>query len=311
MTGVLLVNMGSASDPREMKMFLSKMFKDPFIIPYGKTVRNILSFIISNTRYRKSWKKYELIGGSPIIDDTCDTVSELQAKLGPDFSVRLAFSYSGPPINAIMQSFIKDGINRITIIPLYPQASCSTTASVFKDVVDSLLSNKEVKINFVKEFYNHPGFVSFWSELIQKHIEENYYSNPYLVFSAHSIPKSLIEKGDNYANAVESCAKSIAEQCGLDYEVTYQSQMSKTTWIGPDTKQSLLKMPEKGKTEIVVIPISFVSENLETLYDLDNDVIPFGKNISGINKISRVKIPVANPQFLNLLCDLVKTYNNK
>ena len=78
MKGVLLVNMGGANSPAELKLFLARMFNDPYILPFGKLGRNLLSFIISNTRYKKSWKKYELIGGSPIIDATKKTVEKLQ-----------------------------------------------------------------------------------------------------------------------------------------------------------------------------------------------------------------------------------------
>ncbi len=314
MKGILLVNMGGPFTPKELKKFLRLMFKDPYILPFGKLGRNLLSFIISNTRYKKSWEKYELIGGSPIIEATSDTLFALQDMMGrKDYDVRMGFSYSFPYIDHSIDTYLRDNVNDVLIIPLYPQASYSTTSSVMKVADDYVLRKKDVKVSFVKEFHNHPGFVSFWANLIDSHIKEHKYTNPYLVFSAHSIPQSLVDKGDTYANSIETCSKAIAEKAGLSnkYEVAYQSRMNKKGWLGPDTKSSLMKLAEKESQDIILIPISFVSENLETLYDLDHDIIPFAKSIPGIKNISRVKIPIANDDFLNLLRDLVETNTRK
>ena len=310
MKGVLLVNMGGAASPKELKIFLARMFKDPFILPFGKVGRTLLSFIISNTRYKKSWKKYELIGGSPIIDSTEKTVISLQKVLGQDFIVKKAFSYSAPLIKDSIQSFINDGIKEVTVIPLYPQASISTTSSVEKDINDAVSLNKDIKINFVKEFYFKDGFVNFWSENIDNHIKKQNYSNPYLMFSAHSIPENLIEKGDTYSETIKASSKAIAEKLGINYEVAFQSGMKTGVWIGPDSKDRLKVLAENGKDEIVIIPISFVNENLETLYDLDHDTIPYAKNILKISNISRVEIPVADPEFIKLLLYIIEEFSS-
>ncbi len=308
MKGVLLIDMGGANTPKELKLFLSRMFNDPFILPFGKSVRHILSFIISNTRYKKSWKKYELIGGSPIIDATRQTMTSLQQQLGEKYTVKMAFSYSSPLIKESLNSFLMEGINEITVIPLYPQASISTTSSVEKDVNDVVSKNIDLKVKLVKEFYYRDTYVNYWSNLITNHIKINNYTHPYLLFSAHSIPQYLAEKGDTYPQTIEQSALLIAKKTGLAYQCAYQSKMT-GKWMGPDTKESLKKLDESGIDEIVIVPISFVNENLETMYDLDHDILPFAKNILNIQKISRVKIPVADTQFINLLSEIV-TLNN-
>lgn len=311
MKGILIVNMGGANSPKELKTFLANMFKDRHILPYGKFVRYFLSFIISNVRYKKSWKKYELIGNSPIIDATQKTMFSLQKKLGESYNVKMAFSYSSPLINESIRDFINEGIIDITVIPMYPQASISTTSSVEKDVYSAVSINNNVKINFVKEFYNQDGFILFWSKLISNHIKKNNYSNPYLIFSAHSIPKFLIEKGDTYPKAIEASALSIAKNLGLNFDFAYQSQMKRGEWIGPDINEVLKKTIDNEKNEIVIIPISFVNENLETLFDIDHEIIPNAKKELGIKNISRVEIPVADELFIELLINLIKTNNVK
>ncbi|MFZ4400549.1 MAG: ferrochelatase [Bacteroidales bacterium] len=311
MKGVLIIDMGGANSPEELKIFLEHMFKDPYILPFGKLGRNLLSFIISNTRYKKSWKKYELIGGSPLIEATKKTAAALQNKLSTDYHVKYAFSYSSPFIKDSIKSFTDEGITEITVIPLYPQSSFSTTSSVAQDVKNAVSENKDIKITFVKEFYNHDGFINFWTNLILNHSKRNNYTNPLLLFSAHSIPKYLVDKGDTYPKAIEASAKLIAAKTGFNFAFAFQSGMKRGKWIGPDTKIHLKELAEKGIEEIIIIPISFINENLETLYDIKNDIVPYGKNKLGIKNISRVEIPQATDDFIMLLKDIVEENNLK
>ena len=306
MTGVLLVNMGGPESLKEVRTFLANMFRDPFILPFPRPVRILLSYIISTTRYKKSWKKYELIGGTPIISATQKTVSGLQDKLRDNYKVRMAFSYSSPFIEDSLLAFKKEGIHDITVIPLYPQASYSTTSSVRADIEKVTSRDKVLNIKFVNEFYQQDVFVRFWSEIIAEHILAKTYMHPFLLFSAHSIPKYLVDKGDTYPTGIEQSAKLIAQNIGIEYDYAYQSGMARGEWLTPDVKVRLKALAEAGTKEIIIIPISFVNENLETLYDIDRVIIPYAKNELGIESISRVNIPEANELFIQLLADLVK-----
>ena len=310
MTGVLLVNMGGPRSSRQTRLFLKRMFKDPFILPYNKLVRFLLAWIISCSRYRKSWKRYKLVGGTPIIKATQSSAEKLQQKLGNKFKVSIAFSYSSPLIRKSCNLLKKD-INELIVIPLYPQSSYSTTSSVRADVEKILPSEEFFKVSFVKEFYQNELFTIFWSELILKHIKESNYRKPFLLFSAHSIPKYLEEKGDTYPWAIAESSNRIAKKLGLRYDVAYQSGMKRGEWLTPDVKVRLKELKESGEKEIVLIPISFVNENLETLYDLDMDIVPYVKEKLGIPSVSRVKIPEANEVFIELLAELVRRQANE
>ena len=305
MKGVLLVNMGGPESPEELRVFLSRMFKDPFILPYGKPVRNILSFIISSLRYKKSWKKYELIGGTPLVKSTARTADSLQEVLGEDFLVKYAFSYSMPDIRTTMNAFKKLGVNGISVIPLYPQSSFTTTSSVIADVKKVTSSDPFFTIRMVGEFYDHPEFISFWTTLIQDHLEEHQLTDATLVFSAHSIPEYHIDNGDTYAASIVNCAAIIATALGLHYEAVFQSGMKRGKWIGPDAKEHLSLMREEGIDQLVLIPISFVHENLETMYDLDQDIVPFALNTLGFKHVSRIILPETDPRLVKMLADLI------
>lgn len=306
MTGVLLVNMGGPGSLKEMKVFLACMFKDPRILPFGKLGRNILSFIISNARYKKSWKKYELIGGTPIVHATQETTLALQRALSDSHSVKMAFSYTSPTIEESLLSFKKEDVTEISIIPLYPQSSYSTTSSVLDEVQRITATEKAFEIRFENEFYKQQGFIDFWSRNITAHIKTRGLATPYLLFSAHSIPQFMVDRGDTYARAIDESAALIAGNLKMDFEVAYQSGMRSGKWVGPDTLERLKLLAIAGKEEIVIIPISFVNENLETLYDIDKVIIPFAKKELGIRNISRVKIPEADDLFIKLLVDILK-----
>ena len=230
----------------------------------------------------------------------------LQAELSSNYSVKMAFSYTSPTIEESLLSFKNENIPKITIIPLYPQSSFSTTSSVQDEVQRITLKEKSFDIRFEGEFYKHEGFINFWSKIITAHIKKNDLSFPYLLFSAHSIPQYMIDKGDTYSQAIEESAALIAANLKLDFETAYQSGMRSGKWIGPDVKDSLKLLAKLGKEEIVIIPISFVNENLETLYDLDKVIIPFAIKELGIKNISRVTIPEADDTFIRLLADIVR-----
>jgi len=305
MKGVMLVNMGGPESPEELKRFLSRMFKDPAILPYRKPLRHLLSFIISRSRYKKSWKKYQLIGGTPLVQSTYHTTRALQAVLGTTFAVKYAFSYSSPDISNTLHDFKKEGISEILAIPLYPQSSFTTTSSVKADIKKVTDKDPFFNITVQEEFYTHPDFVAFWTFNIKKHIKEHGIENPTLVFSAHSIPEYYVLKGDTYPTGIINSAALIAEKLGYHYEAAFQSGMKRGTWIGPDVREHLKTMAEEGIDNLVLIPISFVHENLETRYDLDYELIPYAKEVLGIKNISRVKLPEADLLFVSMLADLV------
>ncbi|PIP53741.1 MAG: hypothetical protein COX07_09100, partial [Bacteroidetes bacterium CG23_combo_of_CG06-09_8_20_14_all_32_9] len=141
-------------------------------------------------------------------------------------------------------------------------------------------------------------------DLITNHIKTNNLSKPFLLFSAHSIPLSFIKKGDTYQKAVEASAKLISKSVGLNFRVSYQSAMNPKIWLSPGTLETINNLIDNGFKEIVIIPVSFVCENLETLYDLDKVIIPLKNNTNEIN-ISRVKIPVAHKKFVEMIIQLI------
>lgn len=297
--------MGAPSSQKEMKSFLRAMFNDPAIIPLSETSRAFVSFIISRSRYKSSWAKYEKIGGSPL-KESMDQINEaLSKELGNEYLVYTAYSYVNPTIEKGIDFLIRNGITDIKVIPVYPQSSYTTTGSVKSDI--KKIKNKisqYVKIEIVEEFFKNKYFILFWKSLIEESISKNKLSKPLLLFSAHAIPEYLVKKGDIYVEAVKESARLIAEATGLDYKLSFQSRIGRMKWIGPDTREVLKELSENGKQEIVIIPISFINENLETRFDLDIEMIPYGKNVLKIKNLYRTELHLVHPLLIEALKEI-------
>lgn len=310
MTGVLIVNMGSPTAEKEMKHFLFSMFCDGAILPFPKFFRIMMAFIISNLRYKKSWKKYEIIGGSPLIESVNQLARSLGKELGAEYVVNTAYSYSYPTIEQAVDDFWKKGFKKIKVIPLYPQSSFSTTGSIWKTITKLKRSHKDIQIIMNENFSANESFINYWISLINESIGKNKFKNPTLLFSAHAIPLNQIEKGDTYVQEINIAAHKIASKMGLPYKVSFQSKMGKVKWIEPDTKYSLKILKSENVDEIIIVPISFITENLETLYDLDVEIVPYGMKELKIENLCRVEIPKTHTLLINMFKNLI-TGNNE
>lgn len=307
MKGVLLVNMGSPTSKSEMREFLFNMFSDKAILPFPIIPRKTLAFLISNLRYRGSWAKYELIGGSPLKESMKSINTALSQEIGAEYLVYSAYSYSSPTVEDGISYFHKKGITEIDVITMYPQSSISTTDSVKIDLGKVEKKFPDIKVAIANTFSEQKTFIAYWVELIQESIDKSGYKNPTLLFSAHAIPTYQVDNGDTYVDEINASANTIANEMSLPYRVSFQSKIGRVKWVGPDSKDCLKAMKDDGIDEIILVPISFINENLETLYDQDVEIIPYGKNELGIKNISRAHIPSTHPllieTFKNLLID--------
>ncbi len=304
MKGVLLINMGSPSSQQEMKYFLQNMFKDPAIIPAPRMIRNLLSCLISNTRYKNSWAKYELIGGSPLKASMDYICASLAQELGNAYDVFAASSYTLPNIKNGLEYFEQKGIQDILVLNMYPQSAFSTTGSVNSEIQWLKPKFPKLNIRVIKPFYHHQGFIKWWGILIEESLQKHAFKNPLLVFSAHAIPQQNVSKGDTYVDQIQASAASIANALGLEYKLSFQSKIGKVKWVGPDTKE-LLKELSPLNRNMLLIPISFINENLETLYDLDKDIIPYAKKELHIQHIERAHLGLAKTELINVFKDLI------
>lgn len=302
-TVVLLANMGAPLSEKEMKVFLKRMFSDKAIIFAPGLVRWLVSNFISNLRYKSSWKKYLKIGGTPLQRSMDVTASDLQQMLGDKYLVKSVYSYSPPFIENTISEFYARGLTNFIVISMYPQASFSTTGSLDTSIKKVKRDLPELNIKFIEDYYENQNFIGFWTKQITRIINQKQFKKPHLLFSSHAIPQSFIERGDKYAEKMEISARLIANALNLPYSLGYQSKIGPTPWTKPYTVDILTAISEKP--EIVVVPLSFINENLETRFDLDTELIPFALDVLKVERIARVEIPESDKLLIEMFYNFI------
>lgn len=307
-TAVLLVNMGAPVSEQGMKVFLRRLFRDKAIVQAPEPVRRLLAATVSRMRYKSSWRKYLTIGGSPLLNSMNKTAAELQKLLSSNYQVRCAFSYSVPFIENEITELTLDGFEDFVIISMYPQSGFTTTGSIAAVLKRIQETNNGLRIRFVEDYHDNPFFVQLWTNLIIRKIAETGYRHPILLFSAHAIPQSGIKRGDSYPLRIQKSAQLIADALNLPYRVGYQSKLGPVKWTEPSTSEVLKKLSANNASEIIIVPLSFVNENLETCYDLDIKLIPYSINILKIGKICRIHIPESDNTLVRMYRSFIEPY---
>ncbi len=301
MKAILLINFGSPGKLEDCRTFYKNMFADKHILPLPSLLRKFIAHRIAKKSYQNSWEKYQLIGGSPMTQFMETLCSDL-AQSYPSHEVAYACSYLPPYIDKTVNDLLTKGVDELLVLPLYPQYSDCTTGSAIDDVT-KVLKRSGAKYRFINHFYSHPAYLDFFAEKLKNHEEKFKTQDATYIYTAHSVPMSLIKKGDPYEKHVIEFSELIAKRLGHDVNIGYQSKAGKGEWLGPATDRVIEKISqEKPKSKVVLVPVSFVSENLETKYDLDYYFIPYGKG-KGL-EMSRLKLGSAT-EFATTLCKII------
>jgi ferrochelatase len=307
-TAVFLMNLGGPRSLAEVKPYLRDLFGDPLVIsaPFGP-FRPLLARIISHLRAPSSAEKYRLIGGrSPLVEGTEAQARALQDALGPDFTVHLAMRCGHPSTAEGIRDALAAGAEQAVSLPLYPQFANATTTSSLREM--RRLWPREKPLFEICSYPDHPRYLEASADTLRAAIARVKPENReklLVVFSAHGLPMSQVRKGDPYPREVEASARGTAARAGVkDYQITYQSKVGPAKWLGPDTSE-WLAASSRGRA-VVTHPIAFVSEHLETLYDMDilaSDAALKG----GAVEYHRAAAVGIHPEFTGALADLVRS----
>jgi len=318
--GVLVFNLGGPETLRDVKPFLYRLFSDPEIIRIKfSPLRKFVAYTIATLRRRKSEGYYAQIGGgSPIRRLTEDQARALQvelAKRGADARTFVGMCAAPPFLEEAIDKAVESGVQRLVILPLFPQFSTTTTGSGFP-VLQRLIAArpqfKSIDVRWVREWFNHPVYIEAFSLGIRRELEKN--GRPeavHILFSAHSIPESYVRQGDPYLEQTEKTVCLIMErlrQLGFSngHQLSFQSKVGPQKWLSPMTSDTIVELGQKGMRDVLVVPISFVSEHSETLYELD---ILYKKTAldAGITNFRRVPALNSDPTFISALADIVES----
>mmetsp|Transcript_20894 Transcript_20894/g.42184 ORF Transcript_20894/g.42184 Transcript_20894/m.42184 type:complete len:515 (-) Transcript_20894:151-1695(-) len=298
--GVLLLNLGGPETGEDVEGFLYNLFADPDIIrlpPFLTPLQSFVATIISKRRAPKSREAYDSIGGgSPILQYTkaqADLMAKsLKDRYGIEAKTYIGMRYWYPFTEEALEQIKKDGINALVILPLYPQFSISTSGSSLRVLQEEFAKNvdvygpKKMFHTVIPSWYDRPGYVKSVADLIQKELDsftpeeitegtsEGQPFPKHVLFSAHGVPASYIEAGDPYRDQIIDCVERIkallpSEEDGVKVHLSFQSRVGPVEWLRPYTDDVLPELGEQGVKNLVVVPISFVSEHIETLEEID------------------------------------------
>jgi ferrochelatase len=318
-TGVVLLNLGGPDTQEDVKPFLYNLFADPEIIrlPFA-WMQKPLAWAIANSRAEKSKRNYAAIGGgSPLRQITEEQAAALKAKLaadGFDVPIYIAMRYWHPFTEDVVRQLKADRVERIIILPLYPQYSITTTGSSLK-LLDQLWQQDpqlaQIERVTIGSWYDHPGYVEAMVAAIAHELDQlPEPDKAHVLFSAHGIPASYVQDaGDPYQQEMEACVRLIWKHLDRlnNYTLSYQSRVGPVKWLQPYTEKVLPQLAAQGVRDLVVVPISFISEHIETLEEIDREYRELALS-SGIKTFRRVPTLNTDSQFIATLSDMVERH---
>jgi ferrochelatase len=304
---VVLFNLGGPDGPEDVKPFLRNLFRDPAIIAAPGLIREFLAWLISTTRAPEARENYaKMGGGSPLRPETAKQATALLENLQAkdpdrDFRIFTAMRYWHPFLEDTVRDVKAWGPDEIVLLPLYPQFSTSTTGS-------SLTGWMEADGGEARTICCYPkanGFIQAHADLIRKRWQAaGRPDDVRVLLSAHGLPERTVKKGDPYQWQVEqTCAEVMKHLPELpDWQICYQSRVGPLKWIGPSTEDAIDRAASDGKG-ILLTPIAFVSEHIETLVELDDEYAELAQE-KGVETYLRVPALGVEPAFIDSLAEL-------
>ncbi len=275
---VLLLQMGGPATPGEVRPFLKNLLSDPAILAAPAFVRLPLARFIAWRRAPHVGRQYEAIGGSPIGAITARQAAALDAALhaaGRPLPVRVAMRYVPPRAGEALREVAATGARRLVLLPLYPQYSRTTTGSSIAEV--HALASRHcpgVRLLEVPDWADHPGYVEALATSVRRSLDEvapALRDRTRLLFSAHGLPVRYVEAGDPYPARVAATVAAVMQRLGPGAPpaaTCYQSRVGPLRWLEPSTEDAIARAAAEGAKALVVVPVAFVSDHLETLYEI-------------------------------------------
>ena len=325
-----MLNMGGPANVGEVNMFLTRLFQDRDLIPLGP-FQKYLGPLIAKRRTPEIQKKYSEIGGGSPIRMWTEKQGEAMVKMLDQISPQSAphkyyigFRYVDPLVEDSIVEMEKDGIERAIAFTQYPQYSCSTTGSNLNAVYRHYLSlckqpeddpfsmASKLKWSVIDRWPTHPKLVRAFADSVRECLEEfdeDKRDEVVILFSAHSLPTSVAFRGDTYPAEVAATVMAVMNDIKFSnhYRLVWQSKVGPQTWLGPQTDEAIEGLAKLGKKNIMLVPIAFVNDHIETLHELDIEYMEeLGEKLD-VN-IKRAKTLNDRPVFLEALAEIVKEH---
>lgn len=313
---LLLLNFGGPRDLAEVEPFLFNLFNDPDCIPLGagSYAQALFADLVSSRRSPRIREQYAQIGGrSPIVADTLAQAEALRAELarrGRHLPVRVAMRYTEPSIAEAVKAIAQARPRRVVALALYPHFSFATSGSSYTVLADAMAKAglQDLPVRFVPAWPEAPGYVAALADTVRQALAKAPAGvQPHLLFSAHGLPTSFLKRRDPYPEQVQATVRAVVR--ALDwrgsYGLAYQSKVGPARWLSPATDAVLQSLGQAGQEAVVVVPISFVNEHIETLFELDLEYGHLAQE-AGVKHFLRAPAVGQAPAFIGALADLAE-----
>ncbi len=286
--GILLFNLGGPETLDDVYPFLLNLFSDPEIFRVPRLLQPLIARIVARRRAPTSRSYYAQIGGgSPLRKITANQAQALENALndnqgGNRFKVSVAMRYAAPRIHEGLSALSEFAPDRLLFFPLYPQRSKTTTRSSFKEALVALEETfpdlNRLPRHVIPAYPVDAGYIQALSGTIAEKLREIPDDEPATVlFSAHGIPEFMVAKeGDPYQEDTEATCRAAEEEIRrlfphrkISFHLAYQSRVGPLKWLGPETKSQIVSLAKEGARNLILVPVSFVSDHQETLYEMD------------------------------------------
>jgi ferrochelatase len=290
-TAVVMLNMGGPATVPDVGPFLNKLFSDGMIIQLGKMQK--IGEFIAKLRTPKIEKQYAAIGGSPIRkwselqgSEFCKLLDEMRPETAPH-KAYVMFAYAEPLTETAIAQMKQDGVTRAIAFSQYPMYSCTTTGASLSKLWDEVRKQQlenSIKWSVIDRWNDHPTFIAAVArriELGMLQFHEQDRQKVIILFSAHSLPHKVVNKGDQYPGEVSHTVqlvmkylqqgnkREINKWLNNPYILTWQSKVGLLPWLGPSTGDAIKGLKSKGYNHVLAVPIAFTSDHVETLFEID------------------------------------------
>ena len=309
-TAVLLLQMGGPDSLDAIEPFLYNLFSDRDIIRIGPAfLQPLIARFISRRRSKTVAEYYRQIGGkSPIRELTEQQAAELEKVLGSDYRCFTAMRYWKPDTIEALAAIRREGIRRVIALSLYPHYSRATTGSSLNELERVLrLSKAGFEVLHIRQFFDHPLYIAALTEKIDQALAGFAdRSGVHVVFSAHGLPQSFIDAGDPYLDQIQATVWLVMERFeGISHHLAFQSRAGPVKWLEPSTEATIRELAGSGCTNLLMVPLSFVSDHIETLYEIDIQYREEARQL-GIDDFRRTESLNSSPAFIGCLAELVR-----
>lgn len=320
--GILLANLGGPDSLEAVRPFLYNLFSDPdiFRFPLPWITQRLFAYLLSTSREKEAQSNYAEIGGrSPILPLTQQQGTLLEESLqaaGLNAKVYLAMRYWHPFTQEAVRQMADDGVEEIIFLPLYPQFSYTTTGSSLNELKRCLAKEPRLRstpLRMVNTYYDDPQFIQAVADTVRDALQEKTWGchpqDVTVLFSAHSLPRRfVIRNKDPYPQQIEATCRLVMDHFpGMKWDLAYQSKVGNLVWLGPQTDGVLAYYSATGVDNVLMVPIAFVSDHVETLFEIDLEYIPEAEEL-GLHHCHRAAALNDHPRFIQALAAQVMTF---